>query len=288
MGKEISAGVSVSADRAQVAVLEIKRGIIKVRHLEERSRADSGGNWFFEPFVERQPRVIRKVSKVSLALDNTSVFVHLFPMDSTLTQAEQNEHVQWELSNYLRDYSAKEYLHDSHVLQTHARGQYSDVMVVVVKRSVIDNLQQTLADAKFDLYKVDTIHFGGQYALLTNYPEVRTKTVAILTVDPNRIDVGILTNGRLVKYRYFPIQSDDAIVACLEEFLSGSTIAEFFLHGTSLNGGLPARLEEKFSVLVFLLNPFRRLRISRWFKDFDAIVGQEHRFAAAVGCALLK
>ena len=288
MSKEIVAGISYANETAQVAVLEIRKGDIRVLHLEEYKNDKTGDLWFLQNLITRKEKTFKKISKVSVALDSASVVLHSFPIDSSLSQVERNEQVAWELSNLIRGFNGKEYINDVHVLQMHAQDHVADSFVVAAKRTDVFKIQHALADRKFELHIVDTNHFGGQYALLVNYPEVKMKTVALASVGEHRIDIGTLNHGRLTSYCYSKHSIEDEAVAFLSGFISKLPATDLFVFGTGIDSSLMRKLQTECSFVVTKLNPFRRLSVASSVRDFSALAGKEHHFGACVGVALRK
>src|ERR1041385_3166831 len=201
MPKELIAGVSFSDTMAQTVVLGLDENSIELYHLEESPNANRNDTWFLDSVLNAQEGMGGKISRVAVAIDNAAVFLLSFPLDGSLTRPEQNEHIQWELSNFVEDFKPKDYINDIHVLRTRAREQVSEILTVSVRRSLVFNIQNTLANKKIDLQLVDTNHFGAQHALFAVHPEAKTKVAALAGISKSRIDVGILVNGRLTNYR---------------------------------------------------------------------------------------
>ena len=282
------AGVSFGDGVAHVAVLEVRKQHVELRYLQEISDGSGGELWFLQPLIARAARPLRKVKKASVAIDNASVFLHSFPLDTTLSQVEQNEHIVWELSNFLPDFKPGEYIRDVHTLQVHAQQHVNDVFVVAARRSLIFEIQEALAKEKIELHVADTSHFGAQYALLVNYPEVKTKTTALLNVSQARVDGGILHNGRLTRYRYLPATSADEVLEFLQSLVNIHSITDVFFYGTNATHSIVNAARQQLKVNAEMLNPLRRLPVSSRFRDFSVYNGREYRFAPAIGCALRK
>ena len=286
MAKELKAGVSISDNVIQVVVLEFHSDGITVRHLNEFQNNGRENSWFINAVLRAREEISAKITNVSVVLDYNNVFLLSFPLDTSLTQPEQNEQVQWELSNYIEDYKPREYISDIHILRTRARDQVSEVLAVNVKRDLLFTIQHKLADEHIDLHLADIHHFGAQHVLLTSYPELRAKTVVLAGISKNRIDAGILTDGRLKTYRYGFVSSAEECTIFLQDLTKDISFSEMFVYGTGTPGETVKSLQERFSVNVSLLNPFRKLMISPSFRDFGNFAGQEHHFASCVGCAL--
>ncbi|GEM_PF-1743212 len=288
MGKEYRAGVSFADNVAQLAVLEVGKSDVTVAFLEEFKNGMIGELWYLESLLAREQKIIRKVSKVSIAFDNALLALHGFPMDSSLVRDEMQGHVHWELSHVISGFSPKDFVQDTHILKTHAQDQLAEVLVVSAKRSSLAQIRSMLEKEEYELLIADTNHFGAQYALLVNYPDVKTRNVSLVWIGEKRIDIGVLSGGRLTAYRYALCSSSAEGVAFIEEFLRDQEIGEHYLYGTGPLFDIQKGLEIGTPTPVTRLNPFRRLTAAKSFKDFDMTAGLEHRFAAAVGVALRK
>lgn len=288
MGKEFRAGVSFADDVAQVAVLEIGRADINVAYVEEFKNGMIGELWYLESLFVKQHKILKKVSKVSIAFDNELLSLHRFPLDSSLNREEVQGHVNWELSNIISGFSPKDFVQDAHILSTHAEDQVAEMFVVSAKRSSLSQIRSMLEKQEYQLEIADANHFGAQYALLVNYPDVKSRNVSLIWIGEKRIDVGVLIGGRLAAYGYAPAASEVEGAEFIQYFLRGYDIGEHYLYGSGPLFEVQKVFEGGIGVPVTRLNPFRRLAVSKSCRDFEMTVGIEHRFASAVGVALRK
>src|ERR1051326_3671280 len=194
---KIVAGVSYMDDTAQIAILQIRRNSVTLCHLEEYSE-QNGDVWFLQPLLNRDKRIVRKVSRVNVALDSGVLAFHSFPADDALDQLSRQDHAHWELSNFIDAYVPKEYANDLRVLKSFPDEKYSDLLVVATRQALLSNIQSTLQGQKFNLDGTAANHFGAQESLLMNYPEVRSKRIALAGLTRNRIDLGFMENGKLI------------------------------------------------------------------------------------------
>ena len=287
MAKEFIAGISYDNETAQFAVLELQSDGIALHHLEEFQKSGNSEIWFLRPLTDKKNVSGGVITKAALTLDHRVVFLHQLPLDSSLTQPEQNQHVQWELSNYIEHFKPKEYITDIHVLRTQAKEQVLDILSVSVKRSHVFNIQQALDDHKIDLALVETNYFGAHHALLIVHPEVRSKPTALAGISKDRMDVGIITNGRLTKYHYVLTSSADEVVSQLTDHLKANNVSDLYLYGTQVSFELTKSVRAS-GLNSNLLNPFRKIHVSPSFRGFDKFIGQEHRFASCIGAVLRK
>jgi Tfp pilus assembly PilM family ATPase len=288
MGKEFIAGVSFSESTAQVAVLEIRNAEASIVYLEEFNRETINEFWYLDPLLTKSRKIFKKVDKVSVAFDHASLLMYAFPADGTLSHVDQQEHVRWELSNYIPDFHPQEYINDLHTLQTHGKEQVKDLLVVSAKRSLINRLQSALSDQWYELHVVDTNHFSSQYALLVNHPEVKTTSVALIALNNNRIDLGILHHGRLTEYYYTTFSSVDELCQFVQQCLEDYPKLELYVCGTAVTNELVSAAQKKMKLPLTKVNPFRKMPLRVSSDNAGAVTGQEHRFVASVGIALRR
>ena len=286
MSKECIAGVSYSGGVAHLAVFEVRERETKLLHLEEFINAGQNALWFLEYILEPKIRILKKVEKVSVGLDMADVLLHQFPIDTTLSKVEQNEHVHWELSNLVEGYQPKDYLYDLHVLRANPQNQVADVIAVAVKQLYIYKIQENLERRKIALHVVDGAYFGAEQSLLLNFPEVKNKSIVLLYCSHNRIDIGLEIGGRLTQYRYGINTSPQGVIDLVKEVITETTLNEIYCCGPAVPSDLKLPLQEALGYKVLMVNPFRQMITTSSFIGYDTFTGLEHRFSGAVGLAL--
>lgn len=287
MAKEIVAGIGIEKDCATLAIFKVKEKGTKLIHVEEFIKTGTDDLWFLEKILQPVNRIFKKVTKVSVAFDSASVFLHLFPLDVTLSQLEQNEHIHWELSNFIKDYDANNFINDLHILKTHAREQVADVLVVSAKRSLIYNIQESVSAKNIELHIADTNYFGAEYSLLNAIPETKVETIGLVHLTSNNYDIGIISNSRLVQYGFGIAPSPEIIAKKLQEITNESSISELYCCGSAATGDFVETLKNITGIKALLFNPFQRVKTSRC-KSYPNVFGSEHRFAASTGVALWR
>ena len=280
------AGISFADDLARLAVLQLKNRAVTLRYLGEYARTGPAELWFLDELLARKHRILRKVSRASVAVDHGAAIELCFPSDSSLSGADGEEHIGWELSNLIPGFRAEDYTSEKHLLQTHAHLQYSDLLVVAYRKSFVESARRLLGAKNIDLAGVGTNYFGAQHALFLNNPEVGGTMVALVHVMRNRVDVGLINCGRLVHYRTARIESENGVLEFMKARVSPFPVSGMFFHGGSVSSGLLKEAREGFPFTVATLNPFKGIGVDSSFREFDAYLGKEHLFAAAVGTAL--
>lgn len=280
------AGISFADDIAHLAILQVKKRYVRLRYLGECARTGPAELWFLDELLGGKHRVLRKVSRACVALGPGVSFAHCFPSDSSLSGADEQDQIAWELSNLIPAFKASDYASEKHLLQTHAHRQYSELLVIAYKKSLAENARASLGARKIGLADLQTNHFGAQHALLLNNPEVKAKMVALVHVTRNRVDAGLINRGRLVHFRTAPVESEKGVLEFMMNGLNSFPVSDIFFHGSSVSSELVDEAKGRFPSAVSKLNPFKGMRVASSFRDFGSYLGKEHRFAAAVGSAL--
>jgi hypothetical protein len=288
MGPKYIAGVSFEEGAAQLAVLELRREQVTVVHMEEVKGGKSGDMWFLQGLLDRRAKILRKVSKVSVALDCGKVLLHSFPLDNTLSGAEQREQVRWELANLRPDLQPEDQVNDVHILESHTQDHWAQMFVVSAPRSYLQEIQRVLRENNYMLHLVDTNHFAGQYALSVNYPETKEKSIVLASIGEGRVDMGMLCEGRLTSYRYAVTGSLSEQARHLAEFVRERPVEEVYTFGGGCTFDFTKELRTLGVVKITKTNPFRRVSLSSPVREAGMTLGQEHRFVACVGVALRK
>ncbi len=288
MSKEITAGVSIVGDRSLISVFEQRDGEAKIVHLAEEHKTADAPLWFLESILHPKERILKKISRVSIALDSSFVIHHSYPIDTSLNQTEQNEHTHWELATLIPDYRPTEYICDSHVLQTRARDQVAEVLIVALRRAFMFDIQESLKRSGIELHIVDTNYFGAQYAVHGNYPDTRSKMVAILFVAFERIDIGYESNGRLIRYGYTHDASADAAIRQISASVRDQPVNEIYCCGPGASEEMMTLIQEGTGIALTVVNPFKRLTSGPIPREFTSLAGAEYRFAASAGIILRR
>jgi hypothetical protein len=288
MQKEIVAGISFSGDTAHTVVFEISEKGTELRFLLEHKRQSTAETWFLDGFLNSKDKYVEKATRVSIGLDHALLLLYTFPIDTSLTRPEMNEHVQWELSLIIPDFQKKEFINDLHYLTVRGREQTADVFVVNVRRSLIYSIQQLLSGKKYDLHIADANYFGAQNALFINYPSVKTENTLLAGFSDGRVDIGTISKGRLFDYHYLLHQSEEEILAFLQPVIEQASPTALYHYGLGQDTSIISSVETTFGVPVRALNPLLRIGVNSSVRGYELFAGNEYRLAASAGIALRK
>lgn len=290
MAAYLSSGISVSGDFAHFVVLKTNGLKTDLIYLEEYKRTETDTNdvWFLKLITMRSESVVEKLRHLSVALDKKMLFIHSFPIDSSLSQVEQNGHLNWELSQLISSYHSMDYISDTHKLQTHTKEKQNDVLSVTMKRSLLNQLHDYATQNNLHLNIIDAAHFAAGEALLQNYPEIKTQTCALVGISQFQSEYSCYNNGHLVEYNHRPETNIEFVLQYLKQHISENIFNLVYVYGPGVDTELFNTLRTEITPQVYLLNPFNRINIASSVKIFDRFANNTHRFVPAVGIALRK
>ena len=267
-------------------MLELSGDSIELKHLQEITKSGESEFWFLDALDTIDKKVLGKIPKISIVVENSLAQFHAFPMDSSLTQVEMNEHVEWELKNYLADFRRNDYITDVRQMRMNAREQVLDVLAVSLKKSFIFDLQTRMGERKLILGSVDVPCYAAEDSLLQSHPEVKARQCMLVGLSPDRVDLGILSNAKMMIYRYQPYHAVEDGVAFLLQVAKEYEGISLYVYGDGYSFAWQKALRKEFGQRVMPLNPFRRMRISSLIAHFSKYLGSECRFACCIGSAL--
>jgi Tfp pilus assembly PilM family ATPase len=228
-----------------------------------------------------------KSKKVSVALDTSMMFLHTLPVEESLTRAEVNEQLTWELSQYFPETNVKEFITDVHVLTKHPTDHWKEILSVSVRKKDTLWVQNAISSIGRTLHVLDVDHFAAETALRVNYPDTNLKDLALVGIKSHRLDVSLVRKGVMESYKYFLVDSDAEIIEQISSLARDARgVFSIVAYGPHLDNSLLVEIRRTSNILVEALNPFRHVNVSRSVKLGDNLAGPSYRFAAAVGVAL--
>ena len=288
MGKEYAAGISSYGDCGQLAVFELRKQERRLVHLEEFPRSEGKGAWFLDPLVRPKTRILKKVSKVSVSLGDDALIFHSFPIDASLTQPEQNEHIHWELANVVPEYRARDHVFDVHVLRSRARDQVAEILVVAVMRSLIFEIQSVASARGIELDTVDSNYFAAERAFLFNYPEMRQRCALLVAAGERKMHFGVVQNGRTVAYETTEPREPEEAAARITSNAQAGTPDGVYVCGPGAGSSFVGALKGLSPIPVTQLNPFRRIADAAEIPALEKFAGVESQLASCAGIALQR
>ena len=147
--------------------------------------------------------------RVAFSVPAPSVFTKKAKMQQ-MSQKDLSQNIEFEAASLIPHAISAVYL-DYHVVGEAGKGQM-EVMVVAVKKEVVDKLSEVMQRAGIEPGIADVEYFAVQNAFEVNYPEMAEKTVAL-------VELGS-------KYAAINIVRDGVSLFCGEVNIGGSSISE--------------------------------------------------------------
>ena len=293
--KKTVLGLYLSDQLAQALLLTLEGGSATLQAVAEWQSTlfayagdDTPG---VDEFVERLSQFVAtsksNVDHLRLAVDSSLMFINTIPVATSASRAQIEEHIQWELEKYFPDVPRGSFISDMHVL-TQKDGQVHDeILMVAIRRDLIQKLRHSSTRLKMPLDLVDVDHFSADTALRANYPETANKYVALICTKPRHLDVSLIRYNDLESYSTLVVETPDDVVACIRD-LSRNTrgLSSITVYGTHLDRTLLMRMRNASSLPIEALNPFRTIDIVYSVRGNSDLTLAPYRFAAAVGAAL--
>lgn len=285
MTKELRAGISLSEDKTQVAIAELRSDGNDLKYLEEFSREENHSLTYLPDSVLKSLTAMGKLTSLNVSIETTNATIQVFPLDANLPQSTQDEQLDWEWKNYIPDYSPTEYVRKTMVLASNLDEQRKQMFSSVVKQELHREITEAFRKNNLGFQSIELGLETAEQVLRFVYPDMVNRTIALLGISNMRLDVCVFTNGTLSAYKYglsfSPQTAVDFLANELLEFLPEA----LYVYGQTVSYEWIKALKSSLGVVV-PLNPFRKFRITPDVKNFSRYLGHEHRFCGCVGALL--
>jgi Tfp pilus assembly PilM family ATPase len=240
-------------------------------------------------FVQELAPFLRKIGSgsrfFSFGLNSRMVLLQMFPLDTTLSESDIEQHAQWELAQHYTNASPISFAISTQMLDTHSEAEVASTVMVSVRKAFVSFLTNVAVLLGGSLHIVDVDHFGAENALAFNYPEIREKRIIVAGLDENSFDASLMVQGQTKDIVTMEL-SGDGTIGPLVEYASNAKAETIFLHGRILTPELVSTLQEMVSVPVEVIDPFRKVSLPHSLANYDEISERRQAFASAVGLAL--
>ena len=288
MPKDFVLGISYADETVQSVVVKQGRNKSELYLLTESVNQRGVGPWFLNPISTIETSVIEKISRVSIAISDSAGFYLTFPVDTRLNRFDLKEQTNWELANFVDDFTPGGYSSQIRTLGNRPPTGVSEILAVTIKKTFLKEIRSALSERKLSFDLADTSFFGAQHALLSSHPDVASEKAALAGVARDVWTVGIIDKGKLVHFKRAIPETTGEAIRFTAEALTGAGVSKVFLYGVGLTPAILGALQSTLGVGMIRLNPFRLMEIKVPSELFAKFTGQEHRFAPSVGCALMK
>ncbi len=243
-----------------------------------------------DDFVERLAAFLAQqqmeVHQAAVALDTTRLFVNTLPVDDPIESLIE-EQIGWELSEYFPGSPKNAFISDYHIIPPTDSRPYSNVLMVSVRRDVVQKVQRVMSRLNLELVAMDGDHFAAETLVRLSYPETKTKQIALVGVKAERLDMSVLRHWDVESYTYTLTTQDDQVIKELALFTTQhKPLERVMLFGKSLDEGLIGEIRAALPVPVELLNPFRAVTVATTLRFNNDLTTRAFRYVPAVGVVL--
>lgn len=246
-----------------------------------------------------------KSSYASLCLDSEKVLIKKIPVDSTLKDSEIKEHVYWEISQFMIN-PIESFVVDYEVLilPEHVAPE-NFVIVVVVRKALVDFLKEVFAATDLHLKAVDIDVFSAQRVLQETFTFSPESKVALVDIRKKNLQFSVLYQGfYLLQEVNYPLDEGFDVIANRDEHLariiskelrriildhklgkSVEDMQDIFLYGDGVENSIIEILSQAHNVNLQRINPFDKIPLSETPTDPE-VSNNPEAYVTSVGVAI--
>jgi Tfp pilus assembly PilM family ATPase len=246
-----------------------------------------------------------KVSSSVFIVDAQSVLIKKIPIDGNLQGERLKDHVRWEVGQCIIS-KLGEYIVDFHRLPPNNGNDYTDVVVVAVRRAAVDFLKEMFNNTDLQLQAIDVDIFAAQRVFSGNYEAQTNENAALVDVRTTSIQLSILKGGEFflshdIDYQIepqdeFARRDNDYLARLISKELrriiidhklgkSVEDVAAIYLYGDHVTDQLLETLQNTHNVRIDRANPFRKIKMTSPGSEV-LMKSQSETFVIPVGAAL--
>ncbi len=244
-------------------------------------------------------------NQASLAVDSDLVIIKKIPVDATLDGHELKEQIRWEVSQFMIN-PLDHFVIAYEVLPENGQeGSEKRVVVVVIRKAVVDFLKEVFASTDLHLRAIDVDVFAAQRLLERAYQVPQDRKVALVDLRKRNLQLSVLyRNFYLVQEIDSPqeeampddIDRDEHFARVISKELrriildnklgkSVEDMNEVFLYGDGVNDRMIDILSKSHNVSFRRINPFETIPLTESPPESE-IKEHPESFVTAVGAAI--
>ncbi len=136
------------------------------------------------------------VKTVNFALERRMVLIKRLTVDSSLSETELHQHIEWELEQLL--VAARDEYNVGFESAAMTKSGYKNVVVVAVRKAIISYLQEIFAKTSVDLSSVDVDIFSAIRGLCGSSQDSHCGLCALVDFNERGLDFTIINNGEYI------------------------------------------------------------------------------------------
>ncbi len=243
-------------------------------------------------------------TQAAFSLDSRMVLIKKIPVDKALEQKKLHDHLNWEVRQFAIS-PIEEYIIDfEQINQGSENGPLYNMLVVVVRKKIVEYLKQLFQHTHLQLKVVDVDIFSAQRALQLNYDYSGADRIGLIDIEEKTVHFSILNGRNYFLSQDLTFQSkdsdtpgqDDSIARFISKELRRiildqqigrgvEDLNEILLYGEGVEDNVLEGLQNSHNVRIDRANPFKKIKLID--KARDAIKqSRSERFMISVGAAL--
>lgn len=208
-----------------------------------------------------------KISDVALSVSGHSVIIKKITLPA-MTEAELEESIQWEAEQYI-PFPISDVNMDFHILEMVPGQPQMDVLIVAVKKDIINDYTAVMAEAGLNAVVVDVDSFALENMYCINYDVNPEETVALVNLGANVTNINILKGGMSTLTRDVSAGGRQITTEIQKHLGVSSEDAEVLKCGGEAGGIAPKDVEE---VVITAMNSI----VTEVQRSFDFYLSTSH------------
>ncbi len=244
-----------------------------------------------------------QVSSGVFILDSDKVMIKKIPIDINLQGDRLKDHVRWEVEQLMIN-PLEQYIIDFQLLPSESGKDYTQAVVVVARRRVIDYLKEVFKNTDLQLRAIDVDVFAAQRVYVCNYDAADEKFTALVDVRKGSFLFSVIKGTTFFLSHDLEFGNDEEVIKRDGEHLSrliskelrriiidyklGKSVEDMqaiYLYGDGVSDALLETLQNTHNVRVDRANPFKKIKIASQGSD-PIFQSQPETFVIPVGAAL--
>ena len=242
-------------------------------------------------------------TRASFSLDSEKVLIRKIPVDFPVDATDMREHALWEASQVMIN-PLEDYIVDFHVQDAIGNENERILVLVVVRKAIIDYLKEVFASTNLHLRGVDVDIFAAQRVVENTYDITDEAKVALIDIRDKSVQFSILHHGffleqtmelgaeipadkgekngflsRMISKEMRRLILDNKLGKSMDD------MQEVFVYGEEVDENIIETLVSDHDVNLHRVNPFERITLEKAPVDPD-VTKHPEAYVASVGTAI--
>jgi Tfp pilus assembly PilM family ATPase len=313
-------GVSISGQTIKLVEVEFLGGQYQVKKIVEK---DANLSFDFHSAINEGDSAKKAVadlinnaissSKITarnaaFTLDSQVVLVKKIPIDADLPGHEIKNQVQWEAEQFVFQ-PLDQYIIDYNHLRAVNRQDQDELLVVMVKRAIIDFLMDVFKRTPLHLQIVDVDVFAAIRAIKANYEYKPEDKIGLIDIGWEGLKITLMTRGDYflsTGFSFVGEQNGKKVLSIPDDEQLGKLISKelrriildhkigkyiedldrIFFYGELVKPSIVENLQNFYDVRINKINPFRKVRFTSVDVGDESIRNAPEKFVVCIGTAL--